>query len=78
MVDDYLGAPRELEEFKNGLPADEVTHKITDRHSSNVRWDRELRNNLKRKKSVFYRPENITATQYRPFVKQNCYVNMCS
>ena len=45
MVDDYLGALRELDEFKNGSPTDEIIHEITLRHSSNVRWDRELKNN---------------------------------
>ena len=74
MVDDYLGARRELDEFKNGSPTDEITHKITLRHSSNVRWDRELKNNLRRRKAVMYSPDNVWTTQYRPFVKQHCYV----
>ena len=74
MVGDYLEALRELCEFKNGSPADEITHKITLRHCSHVRWDRELKNNLRRKRTITYQPENITATQYRPFVKQHCYV----
>ena len=74
MVDDYLGALRELDEFRNGSPTDEVIHEITGRHSSNLRWDRELKNNLKRRKAIAYQPKNVTATQYRPFVKQQCYV----
>ena len=39
MVEDYLGALREVDEFKNGSPTDEIIHEITLRHSSNVRWD---------------------------------------
>ena len=44
MVDDYLGAWRELDEFKNGSPSDEIIHEITGRHSSNLRWDGKLKN----------------------------------
>ena len=74
MVDDYLGALRELDEFRNGSPTDEVIQEITGRHSSNVRWDRELKNNLRRRKPVTCSPDNVWSTQYRPFVKQHCYV----
>ena len=74
MVGDYLGALRELDEFNNGSPTDEIIHEITGRHSSNVRWDRELKNNLRRRKEVSYTTNRIWSTQYRPFVKQHCYV----
>ena len=70
-VDDYLGALRELEENDNT----EITvDDIASRHSSHVRWDRELKNNLRRCKAIAYSRNNIWTTQYRPFVKQNCYV----
>ena len=70
VVGDYLGAMREYE--KNpALTVDEVIR----RHSSNVRWDRELKNNLRRRKAVMFSPDNIWATQYRPFVKKHCYVD---
>ena len=75
MVGDYLGAMRELDEFKNGSPTDEIIHEIMLRHSSNVRWDRELKNNLRRRKTVTYSANNVWSTQYRPFVKQRCYVD---
>ena len=75
MVGDYLGALRELDEFNNGSPTDEIIHEITGRHSSNVRWDRELKNNLRRRKEVSYTTNRIWSTQYRPFVKQHCYVD---
>ena len=74
MVEDYLGALRELDEFKNGSPTDEIIHEITDRHSSHVRWDQGLKDNLGRRKAVTYSPDNVWTTQYRPFVKQHCYV----
>ena len=74
MVENYLGALRERDKFKNGSPTDEIIHEITGRHSSNVRWDRELKNNLRRRKEVSCTTNRIWATQYRPFVKQHCYV----
>ena len=73
MVDDYLGAMQELKEAQVQDRASHVED-ITHRHSSNVRWDRELKNNLKRSKSIAYQRENINPIQYRPFVKQHCYV----
>ena len=71
MVNDYLGALRELEANGN---ADVIVDDIASRHSSHVRWDRELKNNLRRRKGVAYSRNNIWTTQYRPFVKQHCYV----
>ncbi len=68
MVDDYRAALGELKEGKDLRDA-------VDRHSSHVRWDRELKNNLKRRKEVVFAPDNIWTTQYRPFVKQHCYVD---
>ena len=67
---DYLGAMRVAEEHpKYGV--DEVARL----HSSNVRWDRELKNNLRRRKGVTFSADNVQKTQYRPFVKQHCYVD---
>ena len=43
-------------------------------HSANIRWDRELKNNLKRRREITYSTERVLETQYRPFVKQYCYV----
>ena len=71
MVDNYLGALKELEAAQDRTPDVEG---IARRHSTNVRWDRELSNNLQRRKAVVYSPDNIWTTQYRPFVKQHCYV----
>ncbi len=66
---DYLGAMRVAEE-RPQYGVDEVAR----RHSSNVRWDRELKNNLRRRKRVTFSAGNVQKTQYRPFVKQHCYV----
>ena len=72
MVNDYLGAWQELSAGnQSGMNLDD----IVESHSSNVRWDRELMNNLRRQKIVKFSTDNIWRTQYRPFVKQNCYVD---
>ena len=71
MIDDYLGA---LQELSAGNQSSLKLDDIVKRHSSNVRWDLNLKNNLKRKITVKYSSNNIWKTQYRPFVKQNCYV----
>ena len=70
MVDDYRGALAVREEH----PAYTVED-AANRFSSRVRWDRELKNNLRRGKGVDYSRDNIWTTQYRPFVKQYCYVD---
>lgn len=71
MVSDYLAA---LREWTNTETQDANVDSITNRHSTNVRWDRELKNNMKRNKTIRYQPDNIATVQYRPFVKQHCYV----
>ena len=40
-----------------------------------MRWDQALKDNLARCKLVDYSPDRIWRTQYRPFVKQYCYVD---
>ena len=70
VTEDYLGAMRARDENPD-FTVDEITRL----HSSNVRWDRELKNNLKRKKKIFFEPKKIRKLQYRPFVKQHCYVD---
>ena len=70
MVDDYRGALAVREEHPEYTVDD-----AANRHSSHVRWDRELKNNLRRKRKVRYSGERIRKAQYRPFVKQYCYVD---
>ena len=69
-VCDYMGAMRIREEHPE-YTVDEAVK----RYSSNVRWDQALKDNLARLKAVEYSPDNIWRTQYRPFVKQHCYVD---
>ena len=71
VAQDYMGALLEIEQGVG--PALDIDQ-LASRHSTNVRWDRELKNNLRRRKAVAYSSENIWATQYRPFVQQYCYV----
>ena len=70
MVDNYQGAMQVQEE----RPDYTIDNAIR-RYSSNVHWDRELKNNLRRHKVATYSKGNIWTTQYRPFVKQYCYVD---
>ena len=72
MVHDYAEALRELQEA--GTKAPDLDN-VVSRHTSNVRWDRELKNNLRRHKAVTYSTDRVWATQYRPFIKQHCYVD---
>ena len=71
MVRDYMDAMRELQE---GERHDLTVEDVALRHSSHVRWDRELKNNLRRRRGSVFSPDNIWMTQYRPFIKQHCYV----
>ena len=70
MTQDYLAALSELE-------ADpEITAVVAARrHTSNIRWDRELENNLGRRRRTAFDISYIRETTYRPFVKTNCYVD---
>ncbi len=70
MVGDYQGAMLIREKCPE-YTVDEATS----RYSSNVRWNRELKNNLRRRKTVTYSISNIWKAQYRPFVKQYCYLD---
>ncbi len=70
VTEDYLGAMRVAEEHpKYGV--DEVARL----HSSNVRWDAALKDNLRRRKGATFSASKVQKTQYRPFVKQHCYVD---
>ncbi len=47
---------------------------IVKRHSVHIRWDPGLKTTLKNGGPISYSEAKIWKTQYRPFVKQNCYV----
>lgn len=72
MVQDYCDA---LHDWSEGASNSEDIDSIVKQHSSHVRWDQALKDNLRRQKEIIYSTNNIWATQYRPFVKQHCYVD---
>ena len=44
-------------------------------NSTHIRWDRELKRKLEQRKQASYSADNVRLVQYRPFVKQHCYVD---
>ena len=70
MVDDYRRALTVRDEHPE-YSIDETAS----RHASHIRWDGELKKNLGRRKRAVYSRDNVWPTQYRPFVKQHCYVD---
>ena len=70
MTQDYLAALSEIE-ANPGLTEDVAAR----RHTSNIRWDRELENNLRRGRRSEFDINYIRQTAYRPFVKTNCYTD---
>ncbi|MYB36012.1 MAG: DEAD/DEAH box helicase [Gammaproteobacteria bacterium] len=70
MVLDYQGA-MEVREERPEYRVEEIVRS----HSDSLRWDGELRNKLRRDQSAEYSPQDIRKTQYRPFIKEYCYVN---
>ena len=66
----YLSALSAIEENPE-LVADDVTH----RYSSNIKWDRELKNNLSRKRKTEFEENYIRKAAYRPFIATNCYMD---
>ncbi len=69
VVDDYSGALAVREEHP-----EYSVDSVANLHSSNLRWDSTLKDNLRRGKNVTWSLDKIQTTQYRPFVKQHCYV----
>ena len=70
MTQNYLEALAEFEENPE-LAVDDVVR----RYSRNIKWDRELKNNLKRKKKTEFDNKYIRKVVYRPFVTTNCYAD---
>ena len=69
MVNDYTGALHGLE-----FGGSSSINQIIKCHSNHLKWDRELKNNLRRKKRVAYTDDRIGKVHYRPFVKQYGYI----
>ena len=70
MTQDYLAGISELEGNLK-LTLDEVIN----RHNSHIKWDRELKDNLKRKKKTEFDDIYIRKVMYRPFIATNCYAD---
>lgn len=85
MAQNYLVALSELEGTletnpeltlkKNKKALEAKVTEIASRHKSNLQWDRELKNNLRRQKETEFSENYIRKTAYRPFVKTNCYAD---
>ena len=72
MVKNYQAA---LQELRQTTVAFQDVTAIASHHSSGLRWDRELRNNLMRAKTISFSQKNIRRVSYRPFVAINCYMD---
>ena len=70
MTENYRAAVSELDE-NTELSIDEIAQ----RHSVYVNWNRELKNNLKRKKKTEFKNDYIRKAMYRPFIATNCYAD---
>ena len=70
MVDDYTGALHGLE-----FGGSSSINQIIKHHSNHLKWDGDLKNNLRQKKSVAYSEDRIRRVHYRPFVQQYGYVD---
>ena len=71
MVDDYSDALEELKEIektrtRSNQQFDKLAFEVSKRYSDNLKWDLNLRNNLKRKKDIIYKSEKIIMANYRP------------
>ena len=69
----YLAA---LAEIKHILkPTKNRVKEVAACHSSHLKWDDDLRNNLQRKKETLFDKDYIREVSHRPFVKINCYAD---
>ena len=70
MTEDYLAAFSEMEANS------ELTEVVAARrYVSNIRWDRELENQLRRRRTTEFDVSYIRKAAYRPFVKANYYAD---
>ena len=70
MTQDYLAALSDLDEN-----LELTVNEVTQRHALNIKWNRELENNLKRKKRTDFMGDYIRKAAYRPFIATNCYAD---
>ncbi|MDE0011088.1 MAG: DEAD/DEAH box helicase family protein [Candidatus Poribacteria bacterium] len=70
MTQDYLAA------FSDMKANPELTESVAARrYASNLKWDRELENQLRRGRITKFDVDYIRKSAYRPFVKTNCYAD---
>ena len=73
MTQCYLAA---LAEIKHILkPTKNRVKEVAACHSSHLKWDDDLRNNLQRKKETLFDKDYIRKVSHRPFVNINCYAD---
>ena len=70
MTQEYLSAISGLEENPE-LTVDEVVHRYTE----NVKWNRELKDNLSRRRKTTFDDNYIRKVMYRPFIATHCYAD---
>ena len=70
MTQNYLNALKAIEANPKRT-ADEVAGL----HATNIKWEGNLKDNLKRKKKTVFNEDYIRKVAYRPFVAMNGYVN---
>ena len=70
MTQDYLSALRELEDNPQ-LTVNEVVSRYTE----NVKWNRELKDNLRRGRKTIFDDNYIRKVMYRPFIATHCYAD---
>ena len=70
MTQNYFAAISELER-NSELTLDEAMS----RHNSDIKWDRELKDNLKRRRKSEFDNNYIRKVVYRPFIATNCYAD---
>ena len=70
MTEDYLAALADRERDPH-LTEDEAAR----RHTSNIKWDGNLKNKLKRKIKSEFADKHMRKVLYRPFVATNCYAD---
>ncbi len=70
MTQDYRAALSAIEENPELTP-DEASRQ----YAKNVKWNRELKNQLKRKNKTKFAEDYLRKAAYRPFVATNCYAN---
>ena len=70
MMHNYLNALHDLEDSPELL-----VEKVVSQYTSGIKWDRELENNLRRKKKPRFDCSYIRKVTYRPFVATNCYAD---